>query len=182
MLESICGILAATITVVDEASKRSLADHGMLEGRRGQLTEHVFPAGVSDAAARTAIEGKGQIKPALLGLDVGDVALPELAWAIRRRHLCQPVFRDLVIMAAVGGARPETALLPGAQAALPHKSGHPVLATAFAQLAQIEPHARAAVGVSALLQSSARSRLAARRLLSNADHSACSDARQSRFR
>jgi hypothetical protein len=32
-----------------------------------------------DAAARTGIESKGQIKPALLGLDVGDIALPELA-------------------------------------------------------------------------------------------------------
>ena len=55
-------------------------------------------------------------------------------------------------MATLGGARPKTALLPGAQATLPHKSGHPVLATAFAQLAQIEPHARTAVGVSALLK------------------------------
>jgi hypothetical protein len=64
MLKAIGGILAATITVVDGASERSLTGHCMLEGRRGQLTEHVLPAGVSDAAARTAIEGKGQIKPA----------------------------------------------------------------------------------------------------------------------
>ena len=105
MLKAIGGILAATITVVDEASERSLTGHCMLEGGRGQLTEQVLPAGVSNAAARTAIESKGQIKPALLGLDVGDIALPELARAIRRRHLCQPVFCDLVIMAAVSGAR-----------------------------------------------------------------------------
>ena len=85
----------------------------MLEGRRGQLSEHVLPAGVSDAAARTAIESKGQIKPTFLGLNVGDVALPELARAIRRRQLCQPVFRDLVTMAAVGGARPETGASAG---------------------------------------------------------------------
>jgi Proline racemase len=176
------GILASSITVVDETNEGSLTGRCMLEGRRGQLSEHVLPAGVSDAAARTAIEGKGQIKPTFLGLDGGDVALPELARAIWRRQLCQPVFRDLVTMAAVGGPRPKTALLPGAQAALPHKPGNPVLATAMAQLAQIEPHARAAVRCFGFLQSSEQSRLAARRPLSNADHSACPDARQSRFR
>ena len=104
MLKGIGGILAAAITVVDKTNERSLTGHCVLESRRGQFSEHVLPADVSDAAARTAIEGKGQIKPALLGLDVGDIALPELAWAIRRRHLCQPVFRDLVIMATLGGA------------------------------------------------------------------------------
>jgi Protein of unknown function (DUF2699). len=92
MLEGISGVLAATITVVDETSERSLTGHGMLESRRGQLSEHVLPAMVCDAAPRTGIESKGQIKPPLLGLDVGDVALPELARAIRRRHFCQPVF------------------------------------------------------------------------------------------
>jgi hypothetical protein len=152
MLEGIGGILAAAITVVDKTNERSLTAHRVLEGPRGQLTEHVLPAVVCDAAARTGIESKGQIKPALLGLDVGDIALPELARTIRRRHLCQPVFRDLAIMVTLGGARPETALLPGAQAALPHKPGNPVLATAMTQLAQIEPHPRAAIGVSALFK------------------------------
>jgi len=152
MLEGIGGILASSITVVDETNEGSLTGRCMLEGRCGQLSEHVSPAGVSDAAARTAIEGKGQIKPTFLGLDVSDVALPELARAIRRRQLCQPVFRDLLTMATVGGARPKTAFLPGAQAALPHKPGNPVLATAMAQLAQIEPHTRAAVGVSAFFK------------------------------
>ena len=48
---------------------------------------------------REHIDSKGQIKPALLGLDVGDVALPELARALGRGSLCQPVFGDLMIMA-----------------------------------------------------------------------------------
>ena len=116
MLEGIGGILASSITVVDETNEGSLTGRCMPEGRRGQLSEHILPAGVSDAATRTAIEGKGQIKPTFLGLDGGDVALPELARAIRRRQLCQPVFRDLVTMATLGGARPKTALLPGTSA------------------------------------------------------------------
>src|SRR5258708_38270277 len=93
---------------------------------------------VCDAAPRTGVESKGQVKPPLLGLDVGDVALPELARAIRRRHFCQPVFRDLVTMAAVGGARPGTTLLPGAQGALPHEPGNPVLAATVTQPAWSE--------------------------------------------
>ena len=38
-----------------------------------------------------------------------------------------------MIISAVSGARLKTALLPGAHAALPHKPGNPVLATAMAQ-------------------------------------------------
>ena len=62
MLEGTGGILAAAITVVNKTSGRSLTAHRVLEGPRGQLTEHVLPAGVSDAAARTGIESKGQNK------------------------------------------------------------------------------------------------------------------------
>src|SRR4029077_14596073 len=80
------------------------------------------------------------------------VMTPHTNFLIPSRHFCQPVFRDLVTMAAVGGARPETTLLPGAQAALPHEPGHPVLAAAMTQLAEIEPHARATIGVSALFK------------------------------
>ena len=60
MLEGTGGILAAAITLVDEASERSLTGHCMLESRRGQLSEHISPAVVSDAAVPTAIEGKGR--------------------------------------------------------------------------------------------------------------------------
>ena len=42
LLEGVGGVLAATITVVDEASEGPLTGHCMLEGRRGQLSEHVL--------------------------------------------------------------------------------------------------------------------------------------------
>jgi hypothetical protein len=70
---------------VDKTNDAVADCYRVLEGPRGQLTEHVSPAAVCDAAARTGIESKGQIKPALLGLDVGDIALPELARGIRRQ-------------------------------------------------------------------------------------------------
>jgi hypothetical protein len=50
MLEGIGGILASSIIVVDETNEGSLTGRCMLEGRCGQLSEHVLPAGVSDAA------------------------------------------------------------------------------------------------------------------------------------
>ena len=80
---------------------------------------------MSDATARTHVDSKDQIKPALLGVDVGDVALPEPARALGRGNLCQPVFGDLMIMAALSCARSQTALLPGAQPTLPHEPGNP---------------------------------------------------------
>ena len=84
MLEGIGGIMTAAITVVDKTNERSLTGHRVLEGPRSQLTGHVSPAVMCDAAARTGIESKGQIEPALLGLDVGDIVLPELARADSR--------------------------------------------------------------------------------------------------
>jgi len=52
-------------------------------------------------------------------------------------------------VAAVGGARTEAALLAGAQPLRAHQPGDAILAAAFAQLAQIAEHARAAIGAAA---------------------------------
>ena len=128
---------------------RALAGRRQIEGRSRQLNEEIFATVVSDDPARTGVKSEGQVKPSLGGFDVGDVALPELARSIWRRHLGQPVFRDLVIVATVGGAGPKTAFLFGTQTLLAHEPGNAVLSAALAPFAQIKPNARAAVGVSA---------------------------------
>ena len=43
LLESIGGMLAATITMVDEARERAPTAYRILEGSRGQFSEHVSP-------------------------------------------------------------------------------------------------------------------------------------------
>jgi hypothetical protein len=43
LLESIGGILAATITMVGEARERAPTAYRILEGSRGQFSEHVSP-------------------------------------------------------------------------------------------------------------------------------------------
>ena len=72
------GILDAAVTVMDKAGERSLPKHGLLKGRDGQGGEQVFAAVVRGAAPGTGIEGEGEVEPVFLGLDVGDVALPDL--------------------------------------------------------------------------------------------------------
>jgi len=62
-------------------------------------------------------------------------------------------------MAAVGGAGPEAALLPGAQAFNSHQTIDPVLAAAMSSITQIEPNPRTAVGAPALLEAAADERL-----------------------
>ena len=146
----------AAIAVVNEAGDRTLAGGGAAEGGQGQLGTHVFAAVMGQAAPGAGIERESQIEPALPRLEVGEVALPDHPRPIRCGHFGEPVLGDPVTMAAVGGAGPEAALLPGSQARFAHEAVDPVLAAAMPGLAQIEPHPRAAVGAPALLESPAQ--------------------------
>ena len=91
ILEGGSGVLAAAIAVVNEAVELAAARDGLIEGIQGQCGRQVFPTVVGDAAARTGIQSEGQIKPALAGGDAGKITLPDLAGAIRGRHLGQPM-------------------------------------------------------------------------------------------
>ena len=89
---------------------------------------------VSDDPARTGVKSEGQIKPSFGGFDVGDVALPELARPIGRRHLGHPVFGDLVIVAALSSARPKRPFLSGTQTFLAHEPGNAVLSAEVSEV------------------------------------------------
>ena len=83
-----------------------------------------------------------------LGLNGGDVALPELARSGADTFASQ-FFRDLVDYGRCQWCEAGNGASAGRAGRSPHKPGNPVLATAFAQLAQIKPHARAPVTVTA---------------------------------
>jgi hypothetical protein len=93
--------------MVDQSRRRALAGSGQIEGRSRQLNKEIFATLVSDDPARTGVKSEGQVKPSLSGFDIGDVALPDAARSIWRRHLGQPVFRDLVIVTTFGSAGPK---------------------------------------------------------------------------
>lgn len=150
------GVLAAAVAVMDEAGGERLALESSREGGGDQGSREIVAAMMSDDPSATGIEGEGEVEPAFLGLDVSDIALPDLAWSIWRWDFGQPVLRDRVRMAAIGGLRPEAALLPGANALLAHEPSDAVLAAANAAIAQIITQAWTAIGAATLLEALAQ--------------------------
>jgi hypothetical protein len=100
---------------------------------------------VSQTAAGTGIESKGEVKPAFGGLDESDVALPDLTGLIGSRDLGQPVLSRWQALRALSSHGPKAALLLGPQALLAHEPGDAVLAAALAESAQIALDPRAAI-------------------------------------
>src|SRR4051812_36501137 len=78
---------------------------------RTKFSRKILARVVSDTAAGTGIQSKGEVKPAFSSLDVGDVALPDLAWTIWSRDLGQPVLSRWQAVRALSGHRPKAALL-----------------------------------------------------------------------
>ena len=106
-LESLGGILATTVAMVDQSRQRALAGSGQIEGGGRQLNKEIFATVMSDDPTRAAVKGEGQVKPTLSGFDVGDIALPDAARSIWRRHLGKPVFRNLVFVSTISRTGPE---------------------------------------------------------------------------
>ena len=98
---------------------------------------------------------KARLKQSLGGFDVGDVALPDAARSIWRRHLGQPVFRDLVIVTTFGSTGLKTAFLFRRQTLLAHKPDHAVLPAVLAPFAQIKSNTRTAIGATTLFKAAA---------------------------
>ena len=91
---------------------------------RAAVVGHAAPPATRPCACRRAtLEGEGEEEPAFEGFETGEVALPDEAGPIRRGHPGQPVFGDGVSVPAVGGARPQAALLPGPEAFQGHEPG-----------------------------------------------------------
>jgi hypothetical protein len=120
-LESLGGILATTVSLwwINPASGRwrvaARSKVVVVSSTRRVATV------MSDDPTRTAVKGEGQVKPSLSGFDVGDIALPDAARSIWRRHLGKPVFRNLVFVSTVSRTGPETALLFRTQTLLAHE-------------------------------------------------------------
>ena len=114
LAECCAGILDTKVAVTNEPCRWALQGGRTAEGGHGERGTHVLPAMMGQATPRTGIKREGLVKPALLGFDVGEVALPDHPRPIRPGHFGNPVFHDPVIVAAVRRARPEAALLPDA--------------------------------------------------------------------
>ena len=115
--EGLGGVLHAAVAVVEPGRAAAAGAARRAEGGGGQLGAQVLAAVVGHAAARAGIKGEGKIEPAFASFDGGKIALPHHAGTFGRGHLGEPVLRDPVRGAAVGGHRAEAALLGGPQGA-----------------------------------------------------------------
>ena len=71
------GILAAAVGMVQEARRRSAPAQSALERLLDERSFEVVSRGPAHDLAAAQVHDGGQIKPALIGLDIGDVGEPD---------------------------------------------------------------------------------------------------------
>jgi len=99
--ERVGRILTATVAVKEEIARRSTMRDGHIEGFHDDAGSHVVVHRPADDLAREQVDHHGQVEPAFVGADVGDVGNPLLVRprgreiAILRRQLDLPSQRQL---------------------------------------------------------------------------------------
>jgi len=132
--EILAGILTTAIAMKEQGALRWPPLPGHLQRVDDQTALHVWLQAPTHHAPVEQIDDYGQIQPAFLRCDVGDVARPGSVWTQRREVAIQPVRSYRKIMPTIGGGHAEAPLATRADAML--------LAHAQPSLAQLAPHAR----------------------------------------
>src|SRR5206468_7937686 len=140
------GILAAAVGMVQEARRRSAPAQSALERLLDERSFEVVSRGPAHDLAAAQVHDGGQIKPALGGGNVGDVAHPHLVGFAGCNPFFEPVGRDWQWVIAVGGARAKGPFLQSAQAVMAHESSNAMAAATVILLFERLSHARAAIG------------------------------------
>ena len=122
----------------------------MARAFRYQRGVDVLAHGPANEPAAVEVQDAGQIEPAFLGGNIGDVREPDLVGSSGLGSFGQAVGGDGLVVVTVGGLDPIAALLAAAQAGLLHEAGDAVAAVAASLFAQLIDDARAAVGLAAL--------------------------------
>lgn len=134
------GELAAPIGMMKQPGCRSPGFEGLVPGGGDQRGGEIFPTVVADQLARTPIHDPGRVKPAFLGMDLGEISNPNLVRLVRGGNPGQPVGSDSGMMAGVGfsGDGAKLLLLLGAQARGFHQAVDTVFTATQALITQIE--------------------------------------------
>ena len=88
--EHLAAILAAAVAVEDEARRGAAGGQSLLEGGGDQIGPHVVGQSPADDAARAEVDDEGEVEPAVLRGDEGEVADPDAVgpagggWSRRR--------------------------------------------------------------------------------------------------
>ena len=114
------GVLAAAVGVEDQFGSRLAMSKRHAPGREDQLGVDVLVHGPADDPTAVDIHDAGQVEPALLGGDVGDVPDPDLIGSARGGQIGQAIGGDGLVVVAVGGVDPEPTFGASTEAFLTH--------------------------------------------------------------
>ena len=114
------GVLNAPVGMKHQACGRLALTPGHAPGGQDQFGVDVFAHGPARQAPAVKVQNAGQIEPAFLGVDVSDVAEPDLVGGARSGQFGQAVRSNGLVMVAVGGADPEPAFGAATEALLAH--------------------------------------------------------------
>jgi hypothetical protein len=78
----------------------------------------------ADELAAVNVEDAGDVEPAFVGGNIGDVSDPDFIAGAGRRAALEQVWGDRVVVLAVGGLRETPDPRAAGDALLPHETGH----------------------------------------------------------
>ena len=144
------GILNAAVRVKDQMRWWLTSEQSHLESFQDELGIQEGAHIPADDFAAIEVQNGRQEKPAFPGFNVSDIRHPDLVDFRGFGRLRQKIGSNGMVMVAVGGAEPVTALLPTVKVVRSHESSDTVAAMLEAALAQLIDDARAAIGFAAL--------------------------------
>jgi len=131
--------------MVEEPGSGTAINQCLLEGFFHQSGFQRMAGGPADDFSTVKVHDGGQIKPALRGMHVSDVADPDVIGRLGFWLVAKQITGDGMRVIGVGGFGFERPFLTGFEVQGAHVPGHPVTATANAQPLQTNRQARAAI-------------------------------------
>src|SRR6266700_6752720 len=122
-LSVICrGILNAAIGMVDQAGTSSLRRDRHPQGCQRQVSSQMIRHRPADDPSGVEVQDRGQIEPALISLDVGDVGQPNTVWRVGDEVAVKQVWSDREVVPTVGGPHLARPRHDGPDAVMAHQS------------------------------------------------------------
>src|ERR1700739_3251982 len=116
------GILNAPIGMMDQADAWPLCRDRHLQGRQWQAGAQMIRHRPADNPAAVQIHDGGQIEPAPIGLDVGDIGEPDLVRSGGAEAAVEQIRCGRQVVTAVGGPHPAWPRHDGPDTVTPHQS------------------------------------------------------------
>src|ERR1700738_4730477 len=128
--------------MVDQDRTRPLCPNGHPQGRQWQFGAQMIRHRPADYLAAVEVHDRGQIKPALISLDVGDIGEPDPVRRGGEEVALEQVRGDREVVAAVGGPHPTWPRHDGPDTVMAHQSLDATAAHPAALRLQLDMEAR----------------------------------------